>query len=295
MLEELMIEEQEFSWSLSRKSLFDFCPRAYFYHYYGSTGGFEQFSDVEQLYQLKKLLSLDLWINSICTEVMRDFFYENPENFNITRAAKRRFNQGARSLSLREWRDDPQQLNIFESYYGVTEINALLEQGAKLLEQYLESLFQSGLITYLEEIPYLHRKILSFPTSTNIGEIKVWCSPALVWQEDGLLKFLTLNNGHAKKLRSRHTAVIHKILAFNNLRIKPERVATLNFDLTTGETSVLPDGEINVSELISHVKDSSSEMLSLLSDKNAVLENNFQKNTANCVKCRFQKYCNLSE
>ena len=292
MLEELMIEEQEFSWSLSRESLFRFCPRAYFYHYYGSAGGFKWFSGVQQLYQLKKLLPLDLWINSICTDVLRFFFYENSENFNIIRAAKRDFNQGARSLSLREWRDDPQQLNLFESYYGLVEINELLEQGMELLEGFLGNIDESGLLGYIREIPYLRKKIISFPAHTNIGRIKVWCAPVLIWQEDGLLKFLTLNNGLSNKLRAHHTAALHKIFAFNNLRIQPERVVTLNFDLTNGETSVIPDEEINVSKLIDYVKDSTAEMLSLLTDDNVLQENNFSKNIDNCTKCRFQKYCN---
>ena len=291
MNEELLVDEQEFSWSLSRESLFTFCPRAYFYHYYGSAGGFEQFSNVEELYQLKKLQSLDLWINSICSEVLRDFFYEKPENFNIHRVAKRYFNQGARSLSMREWRDDPQRLNLFESYYGLTEINELIEHGAELLNKSIESLIESGLIDYLQGIPYLNRKNLSFPVSSHIGKIKVWFAPVLVWQEDGLLKFLTLNNGSSNKIKARYSAALHKIYAFNDLRTDPERVVTLNFDLTTGETIALPDEEINLSELIDHVKDNTEEMLSLSSDHDKLVENNFSKNTNNCSKCKFQKYC----
>ena len=291
MNEELLRDEKGFSWSLSRESLFSFCPRAYFYHYYGSAGGFEQFSDAEQLYQLKKIQPLDLWINSICTEVLRDLFYENPEIFNIHKAAKRYFHQGVRSISMREWRDDPQRLNLFELYYGLVEINELIEHGSMFLEKSIDSLIESGLLDYLREIPYLDRKTFSFPVCTNIGKIKIWFAPVIVWQEDGLLKFLTLNNGHSDKIKAHYSATLHKIYAFNNLRIKPERVVTLNFDLTTGETTALSDEEINVSELIEHVKDSTTEMLSLLTDRNSVFEDDFSRTTNNCAKCKFQKYC----
>ena len=292
MDEELMIDEHEFSWSLSRESLFTFCPRAYFYHYYASTGGFEQFSEAEQLYQLKKLQSLDLWINSICSESLRDFFYENPENFNLHKVARRYFNQGVRSISLREWRDDPQRLNLFESYYGLVEINELIEHASKLLEKSIENLIESGLLDYLREIPYLDRKNILFPVQTNIGKIKVWCSPVLVWQEDGLLKFLTFNSGASNKVKADYTAELHKIYAFNDLRIKPERVVTLNFDLKSGETIALPDEEVNPERLIDHVRDSTEEMLSLLTDHKSIVESNFSKNIDNCMKCKFQKYCN---
>jgi len=285
------VDEQEFSWSLSRESLFNFCPRAYFYHYYGSSGGFEQFSGVELLYQLKQIQSLDLWINSICSEFLRDLFYDNQENFNIHKTAKRYFHKGTRSIALREWRDNPQRLNLFESYYGLIEINELIEHASNLLKESIKNLTESGLLDYLREIPYLNRKNFSFPISSHIGKIKVWCSPALIWQEDGLLKFLTLNNGSSNKVKAHHTACLHKIYAFNNLRIKPERVVTLNFDLTNGETSALPDEEINVSELIDHVKKNTVEMLSLVSNNNGVFENNFSKNIGSCAKCKFQKFC----
>ena len=290
MNEELMIDEHEFSWSLSREGLLNLCPRAYFYHYYGSTGGFEEFSDVEKLYQLKKIQSLDLWVNSVCSEVLHDFFYENSDNFNIYKMAKRYFNQGVRSISLREWRDDPQKLNLFESYYGLVEVNELIEDAEKLLSESIENLLDSGLLDYLKEVPFLDRKNLSPPIFTHIGKIKVWCSPVLVWQEDGLVKFLTLNNGKSNK--ANYTAALHKIYAFNNLRVKPERVVTLNFDLMTGESTAISDEEINLNELIERVKNSTEEMFSLLSDHNSAIEENFSKNEKSCKKCKFQKYCN---
>lgn len=295
MHEELIVDKQEFSWSLSRESLFTFCPRAYFYHYYASAGGFEQFSSAELLYELKQLQPLELWINSICSEFLRDFFYENPENFNIHKAAKQYFHRGARSISMREWRNDPQRLNLFESYYGLVEINELIEHGAKLLEQSSKNLIESGLIDFLQEIPYLSRKNFSFPICSNIGKIKIWCSPVLIWQEDGLLKFLTFNNGGTNKIKAHYTAGLHKIYAFNNLRVKPERVVTLNFDLTTGETTAISDEEINISKLINHVKNSTAEMLSLASSDNCVFEDNFTQHINNCTKCKFQKYCSLAE
>jgi hypothetical protein len=291
MDEELLIEEPGFSWSLSRESLFVFCPRAYFYHYYGSRGGFEQFSGAELLYELKHIRPLNLWLNSICTSVLRELFYESPENFNIRRTAGRYFRDGMRSVSLREWRDDPRQLNLFEAYYGLSGINELEESGAELLETYIKSLTASGLTDYLSGIPYLKRKIFSFPVAADIDGIKVWLAPALVWEEDGLLKFLTLSNAAPDKQKMRHAAALHKIFASGVMRISPEHAVTLNFDLSCGETGTVPDTEINIAGFSDHVRAVSSEMLSLLADDSAP-EGNFVRNRKNCSFCRFKKYCN---
>ena len=268
MHEELMVEEQEheFSWSLSRKTLFEFCPRAYFYHYYGATGGFERYSENEMLYQLKHLQNMYLWINSVVTNALRKLFHDNSGNFNFHSAAKRIFHQGVRSITLREWRDDPKRLNLKELYYDQSEINELIENSAAMLEKSVNSLVESGLVDYLRSIPFLDRKLIPLPAAANVGKIKFWVSPVLLWQESGFLKFLNLNFGQRNKKHECRLAAIHKLFAFNALRVSPERVITLSFSLNSGETTFINDSEINISEIIAEIKNSSAEMLSPLTD-----------------------------
>jgi hypothetical protein len=52
-----------FSWSMSRAEKFRTCPRAYYFHYYGSWGGWERGADpqVRELWLLKKLTSRQAW------------------------------------------------------------------------------------------------------------------------------------------------------------------------------------------------------------------------------------------
>jgi hypothetical protein len=293
MHEELMVEEQEheFSWSLSRKALFEFCPRAYFYHYYGATGGFERYSENEMLYMLKHLQNTHLWINCVVTRTLRELFHDNSGNFNFHSAAKRIFHQGVRSITLREWRDDPKLLNLKELYYDQFEINEVIETSAAMLEKSGKSLIESGLVDYLQRIPFLDRKLIKLPAAANIGKIKFWVSPALFWQENRLLKFLNLNFGKRDKNHERRLAAMHKLFAFNALRVSPERTVSLNFSLQTGETTFVNDSEINISGMIAEIKDSSAGMLSPLTDSKIALEGNFAVKTENCTQCRFQKYC----
>lgn len=293
MNEELMVEEREheFSWSLSRKALFDFCPRAYFYHYYGAAGGFERYSENETLYQLKHLQNRHLWINSVITEALRELFNDNSDSFSFHNTAKKIFHQGVRSITLREWRDDPKRLNLKELYYDQFEINELIEDSATVLEESITSLIESGLVDYLQCIPFLDRKLIPLPAAAKIGNIKFWVSPVLLWQENGFLKFLNLNFGNRDKNHELQLAAMHKLFAFNALRISPERVITLNFSLKTGETTFVNDSEINISEMIVKIKDSSARMLSPLTDRKMIVEGNFMLKTDSCAHCRFQNYC----
>lgn len=56
----------EFSWSMSRSAKFEACARAYYYHYYGSWGGWEAGADpeVRERWILKKLTSRFAWAGS---------------------------------------------------------------------------------------------------------------------------------------------------------------------------------------------------------------------------------------
>jgi len=65
--------ENEFSWSKSRHEKFEDCPRAYYYQYYGSWGGWEAAagSASRELYVLKKLSTRWQWAGSVVHEALR--------------------------------------------------------------------------------------------------------------------------------------------------------------------------------------------------------------------------------
>jgi hypothetical protein len=64
----------DFSWSKSRHEKMSQCQRAYFFHYYGSWGGWEATApkEVRQLYVLKKLHNRFTWAGAIVHSAIRD-------------------------------------------------------------------------------------------------------------------------------------------------------------------------------------------------------------------------------
>jgi CRISPR/Cas system-associated exonuclease Cas4 (RecB family) len=64
----------DFSWSKSRHDKFTECPRAYYFHYYRSWGGWEPGAppEVRELYVLKKLSSRYSWAGSVVHDAIRD-------------------------------------------------------------------------------------------------------------------------------------------------------------------------------------------------------------------------------
>ena len=57
----------DFSWSRSRDNTFQDCKRRYYYHYYGSWGGWEAgvSAEIRRLYILKQLASRQMWAGRV--------------------------------------------------------------------------------------------------------------------------------------------------------------------------------------------------------------------------------------
>ena len=64
----------EFSWSHSRHDAFLSCPRRYYFHYYGSWGGWSEGAEarVRRLYVLKNLKSRQMWAGGVVHDVVAD-------------------------------------------------------------------------------------------------------------------------------------------------------------------------------------------------------------------------------
>lgn len=65
--------KNEFSWSKSRHEKLAECPRQYFFHYYGSWGGWERNAspEVRELYTLKKLTARQAWAGSTVHDAIK--------------------------------------------------------------------------------------------------------------------------------------------------------------------------------------------------------------------------------
>src|SRR5262249_35830694 len=68
----------DFSWSKSRHEKFQDCRRAYYLHYYGSWGGWEDGAhpELRQLWVLKKLANRFHWAGSVVHAVIKDALLE---------------------------------------------------------------------------------------------------------------------------------------------------------------------------------------------------------------------------
>ena len=70
----MAIISNELTWSASRASMFQSCPRKYYYNYYGSWGGWDKKADekTKLLYVLKNVKPMILWAGSIVHDTIKE-------------------------------------------------------------------------------------------------------------------------------------------------------------------------------------------------------------------------------
>ncbi|MBI2879291.1 MAG: PD-(D/E)XK nuclease family protein [Candidatus Rokubacteria bacterium] len=118
--------DNAFSWSRSRDHLFNDCRRKYFYHYYGSWGGWEADApeEVRRLYVLKQLTSRQAWAGRLVHEgvewVLRALREgrELPEAWLVEEFVQRMRREWRFSRD-RRYREAPKGTALFEHEYGV--------------------------------------------------------------------------------------------------------------------------------------------------------------------------------
>ncbi len=119
--------QNEFSWSKSRHEKLVECPRAYFYTYYGSWGGWEAAhgTPVRELYVLKKLSSRWQWAGSVVHGALKQMLNAARATGNFWPVEKLldRTHQKARAewASSREktyWREASRIVGLVEHEYG---------------------------------------------------------------------------------------------------------------------------------------------------------------------------------
>jgi CRISPR/Cas system-associated exonuclease Cas4 (RecB family) len=136
--------QNEFSWSKSRHEKFKECPRAYFYTYYGSWGGWEApaGSPVRELYVLKKLSTRWQWAGSVVHDAIRQLLERArlrgevaPVDGVVQRTRERARAQWAGSRDKSYWRESSKIVGLVEHEYGEPVAN---EEWRRLYDQVIE-------------------------------------------------------------------------------------------------------------------------------------------------------------
>ena len=152
--------ENEFSWSLSRARTFQDCPLKYWFHYYGSWGGWEPDAPPEtrEIYLLKNLTGLHLIAGDIVhravEKALRNFSQgkEETDPERVVTWCKTEMQRAFKESQEGIWRERPKQYTrLFEHEYGQTPQRDFLVRIAKKVGSSVRNFFTSQAFAVIRE------------------------------------------------------------------------------------------------------------------------------------------------
>ena len=245
----------EFSWSRSRDATFQDCRRRYFYHYYGSWGGWaaDAAAEVRQLYILKQLASRQMWAGRVVHDaiemalhVLREGRTVPVEPFVADVVARMRGEW--RSSRAARYRDDPRTLALYEHEYAVDVRPDVWQALKHNVVTCLRNFFRLPLLDRVRATAPEHWSIEHWSKVFDFEGTPVWIAPDFgFWDADGRLTLVDWKTGASDADAIAFQLGCYALYAREVLDVEPARVELLEVNLREPMVTPLPwdDGRLD--------------------------------------------------
>jgi len=223
--------ENEFSWSLSRSRTFEECPLRYWFHYYGSWGGWEVDAPPEtrELYLLKNLTNLHLIAGDTVHRAIERTLHNlhdgketDPEE--VVAWCKREMQRAFKDSQEGLWRERPKQFaRLFEHEYGPRPGRPLLVRIAQKVGASVRNFFSSqafGVIRETDSSEWLPMETLD---TFDFEGTKVYAVPDFACRHRGEVLLFDWKTGRPDA-RNDDQLVLYALFAAARWGADPDRV-----------------------------------------------------------------------
>ena len=297
------ILKNTFSWSKTRASIFEECPRKYYFHYYGSWGGWERGCDkrTRELYVLKNLTTRQMWAGSKvhdCIEgVLKSLKNRTPlpSLAKVTEKTLDSMRADFKNSKAGAYWKKPKTCGFFEHEYELELADEEWKAQAIKVERCLEVFFGSQIFDRLKELPaeaYLEVEDFS---SFELDGLKVNVVLDLALCVNEQFEIWDWKTGKDDASANEIQLACYALYATKKWDAAVEKINTTEFNLQSGKTRVHHAEGIDIKSVVRVIEDSANEMRALLDDpkKNSASEDSFAftKNESTCSRCNFKKLC----
>ena len=309
------IRTEEFSWSLARHYLFNFCRRGYFIRYYLAQGGWDAYSHTlaREAYFSKYLIPFDTWLSRTLRDSIRDSFAKMSAivpghkrrgfGFYLLRQIGKATADLQLSLKNREYLYDAKRPAILEYHLGIgdfADVDKLTSMAVSILGDAYAALSQSDLIADVSGLSFVDLRTDDVFISFGGKGFPVWLVPGLIYFREGVASAI---NAEVRLTEQEDSSdFFARIGRQNSLftlycreRYPGFPVNTTTFTFSQGLSSVVYNlFEPDVEQMIER---SSAEMLGLIDKDGLARPEDFPpcENTNACRRCRYQSACRLLE
>jgi hypothetical protein len=296
--------KNEFTWSKSRADKFNECPRAYYYHYYGSWGGWDETSPPEarELYILKNLSSRFAWSGKVVHDTIA-FLLKNlkstgtliPVEEAVPRARAMMIDQWRNSIA-KLYRNSPKSFGMFEHEYSINVTRDRWKDIYNNVEQCLKNFYASEIFATIRSTDPARWLPIEQLDRFDFEGTPVWVVMDFAMQgPDGEITIVDWKTGRRGKSMDMIQLLCYGLYAHTTWDVPIERVKCHLQYLSTNETEVCTVNSTNIETVKRVMQQSISQMKNLLRDpvENMAVEEDFKKitNDRPCFWCNFRKVC----
>ena len=300
--------KNEFSWSVSRDSLFKECRRKYYYNYYGSWGGWDKNhrdKTTRILYVLKSLQNRWQWkgstvhheIEKILKELVStgDLIpFEKSKN-RVTELMRSDFRFSRDGLY---WQKDGSLRNVtalFEHEYKSGTPDEVWKKNYDEAIQCLESFYNSQIPEVIKKLP--KEKIISIESMTasafSFNPEKVFVKLDLAYESGDGVEIVDWKTGAGESDKLQF--LVYTIFAYEELEVPLEQITLTEYNLLGDGPRAHRFSAHELNDAVEYINRSIAEMKGMLADpdENTAVMTDFPRigNDKVCETCGFKKIC----
>ncbi|MCP4180390.1 MAG: hypothetical protein GY756_21725 [bacterium] len=287
----------EFSWSVSRYNLFNYCERAYYFHYYGSWNGWVKYSDdlSIQLFKLKHMKTKELWLNNIiCNSFKMATTKQIPSDvISIKRYSIKLILRDISSLRIKNWLDDPKQINLFSTYYKYTNPDSIKIWALEKINNYFSHIQTNKVLGALLKTPLTmqknHDKEFKY---FKIKNLKVWINSISIYLNNNKFISVNINSDLSNNNNWPLSSALSALYILSTWKPKINNIIAQTIFIKQNKNYTVYSRR-NLKETLGIICKSSQKMKSRLNYKQKAYIDNFNKTTdqKKCHTCFFKEAC----
>lgn len=295
--------QNSFSWSKSRDEKFRECPRQYYFHHYGSWGGWDSSSDprTREIYILKNLKSRHMWLGEVVHHAVENALKHYQENRELPAEAfltqiTQRMRREFRDSRDKKYRTSPGKLlGLYEHEY---EKEIPDEKWAEIHETARRCFTTFTNIVFpqrVKPIPVEDWKLIETMQTFQFEGTLVYVKIDFAYKDDEGLKIIDWKTGKSEDVDNEIQLDCYGLFSREHFKIPTESIQTIISNINTGKETIRKMIEAKMDFAKHYIRNSIAAMKKALADpaKNSAREEDFPftENEQTCRFCNFKKIC----
>lgn len=293
----------DFSWSKTRDAFFRFCPRQYYYQYYGAWGGWDLLSNARtrKIYILKQLTNRAMWVGRRVHQCIETALK------NLRRGIAPMPAHQAIDATLAIMREDfanskrggylhnPKTCGFIEHEYNIPVSQGEWKETADHAVKCLNTFYDSTIFNTIRALPAKNWLEIEEFSSFQLDGARVHVVLDFSCRDGDDILIYDWKTGRTDTAHHELQLACYSFYAMDKWETPPDRIKTIEFNLATNKAIPHNLGGVDLKAIRQYMRGSIRDMKLLLEDpdRNIAREERFAftENEKHCESCKFKKVC----